>query len=157
MRAHAGEEHLYRPPRECPVCSEELHTIRLGCLNCGTELSGAFRSCEFCGLSDADLAVLKVFLVSRGTMREVERHLGVSYPTARARFDELLGRLGYQGAEQPVESAPATASSSAEPAPPSAPAAPTGPDPRLATLQALAQGELDVETARTRLEPRADT
>ncbi len=137
-------EGFYRAPRDCPVCSEGLHTIRLGCSNCGTELSGAFASCEFCGLDDADRALLKVFLVSRGTMREVERHLGVSYPTARARFDELLARLGYR----------ASATTPAPPDPPSAPATPpAASDARLVTLQALARGELDVETARTQLHP----
>ena len=38
--------------------------------------------------------MLRVFLASRGNMKELERHLGVSYPTARARFDSLLGKLG---------------------------------------------------------------
>lgn len=141
---------LYRAPRDCPVCSEELHTIRLGCSNCGTELSGAFGSCEFCGMTDADRALLKVFLVSRGTMREVEKHLGVSYPTARIRFDELLGRLGYL---PPSESA---ASGPSAPTPPPDGGV-DGPDPRLATLQALARGEVDVETARQRLRPGTPT
>jgi hypothetical protein len=38
--------------------------------------------------------MLRVFLVSRGNMKELERFLGVSYPTARQRFAELLERLG---------------------------------------------------------------
>jgi hypothetical protein len=35
-----------------------------------------------------------VFLTSRGNLKEVEKHLGVSYPTARSRFNDLLDRLG---------------------------------------------------------------
>ena len=38
--------------------------------------------------------LLRVFLASRGNMREVEKHLGVSYPTARQRFADLLAKLG---------------------------------------------------------------
>ena len=38
--------------------------------------------------------MLRVFLSSRGNLREVEKHLGVSYPTARLRFAELLEKLG---------------------------------------------------------------
>jgi len=38
--------------------------------------------------------MLRVFLSSRGNLREVEKHLGVSYPTARVRFAELLEKLG---------------------------------------------------------------
>ena len=45
-------------------------------------------------LSDEDRGVLRVFLASRGNMKELERHLGVSYPTARARFDTLLAKIG---------------------------------------------------------------
>src|SRR5690242_21348337 len=67
---------------------------RLSCPACATELSGAFVTCEFCGLTDEDREVLRVFLASRGNMKELERHLGVSYPTARARFDDLLRKLG---------------------------------------------------------------
>ncbi len=49
--------------------------------------------------------MLRVFLVSRGNMRELERYLGVSYPTARQRFAELLVRLGLEGpgTEQPID------------------------------------------------------
>ena len=31
-------------------------------------------------------------------MKELERHLGVSYPTARSRFDAVLSRLGIEAA-----------------------------------------------------------
>jgi hypothetical protein len=50
--------------------------------------------------------LLRVFLASRGNLREVEKHLGVSYPTARARFTSLLIKLGLGGgdAEAPVMS-----------------------------------------------------
>jgi hypothetical protein len=80
------------------VCSHRLATTRLGCPHCGTEISGAFVSCAYCGLSDDDLDLLRVFLVSRGNMKDLERHLGVSYPTARQRFADVLRRLGLEDA-----------------------------------------------------------
>lgn len=86
--------HDHRAPSECPVCGDHLAVTRLGCGSCGSELGGIFSSCEFCALDAKDLDTLKVFLVSRGNMREVERHLGVSYPTARQRFAQVLNRLG---------------------------------------------------------------
>jgi hypothetical protein len=94
---------VHRPPNECPVCRQNLAITRLGCPACGTELSGAFRQCAFCRLSEEDLETLRVFLVSRGNMREVERHLGVSYPTARQRFTELLIRLGMDDGKGDVD------------------------------------------------------
>jgi hypothetical protein len=86
----------HRPPRDCPVCSHQLALTGLGCPSCGTEISGGFAPCAYCGLSDDDLEMLRVFLTSRGNMKDLERHLGVSYPTARQRFSELLGRLGLE-------------------------------------------------------------
>lgn len=83
-----------RPPVTCPVCGGRLVVRGLGCDECGTELSGRFAPCDFCGLGDEDRDLLRVFLTARGNMKELERHLGVSYPTARARFDSILGRLG---------------------------------------------------------------
>lgn len=90
---------LFHAPADCPVCGDQLITIRKGCLHCGTEIAGEFASCDFCALTDAELALLKVFLVSRGNLREVEKHLQVSYPTARARLDAVLAKLGLDPAD----------------------------------------------------------
>jgi hypothetical protein len=84
----------HRPPSDCPVCGDQLAVTRLGCGSCGTELAGVFRSCEFCALTETETEMLRVFLASRGNLREVEKHLGVSYPTARQRFASLLTKLG---------------------------------------------------------------
>lgn len=89
-----GHEHA--APRDCPVCGERLAVTRLGCPGCGSELSGRFAPCPYCGLGEADRQLLRVFLVSRGNMKELERFLGVSYPTARQRFADLLARLGFE-------------------------------------------------------------
>lgn len=84
----------YGAPADCPVCGDHLLVTRLGCESCGSELSGLFSPCDYCALDDADSELLRVFLISRGNMRELEKHLGVSYPTARARFTTLLQTLG---------------------------------------------------------------
>jgi hypothetical protein len=133
---------------------------QLGCPTCGTGLSGQFRSCEFCGLDEAERDVLRVFLSSRGNMKELERHLGVSYPTARARFDDLLRALGLTAGSGPGPvGVPATAPGARAgdvPAPAGGGAPGTTPpddgvDPRLDTLQAVARGDLGVDDARRRL------
>ena len=117
-----------RPPANCPVCSARLATTRLTCPSCSTELSGSFTSCEFCVLTNDDRDVLRVFLSSRGNMKELERHLGVSYPTARARFDSLLSKIGI---DRPA----------AAPAP-----------SRVELMEQVARGEIDIEEALSRLE-----
>ena len=60
-------------PRNCPVCGDRLALTRLSCHACGTELSGSFAACEFCAMGTDDLALLRVFLASRGNLKEVER------------------------------------------------------------------------------------
>jgi hypothetical protein len=93
--------------------------------------------------------MLRVFLASRGNMRDLERHLGVSYPTARARFDDLLRRLGLAngGAAGPVPAAASAPDSTGS----AGSASSISEAERLATLQSLAEGAVDVETARQRL------
>jgi hypothetical protein len=114
----------HRPPTRCPVCGDTLALTRLQCPSCATELSGAFATCEFCALSDEQRDLLRVFLASRGNLKEIERHLGVSYPTARARVNDLLVALGL-----------------GEPKP----------DPQLDVLQSLARGDIDVDEALGKL------
>lgn len=96
MPDRAKRPSVYRPPTDCPVCGDRLVTTRLGCASCGSELAGHFEPCEFCALSPHELEVLRVFLASRGNIRELEKHLGVSYPTARHRLSAMLRRLGLE-------------------------------------------------------------
>lgn len=95
---------LYRAPAECPVCGKDLIIIRKGCTHCGSELAGEFTSSPYDRLDSAEHELLRVFLTSRGNLREVEKHLQVSYPTARARFDALLVKLGMNPDAQPTPS-----------------------------------------------------
>jgi len=117
----------HRPPRSCPVCGEPLHVTRLSCHSCGTELSGDFETCEFCAMGSDDRELLKIFLGSRGNMKALERQLGVSYPTARARLDSVLAKLGIEPGGGSAQDSP------------------------LELLQALARGEVDVDEAAARL------
>jgi hypothetical protein len=103
-RSRRPQETEHRAPSDCPVCGAQLAVIRLGCASCGSELAGVFRTCEFCALNDKEIDMLRVFLASRGNLREVEKHLGVSYPTARLRFAELLEKLGLGEATEPETS-----------------------------------------------------
>lgn len=117
------------------MCGEGLTLTRLGCPACGTELSGSFQACDFCSLSTADREMLGVFLSSRGNMKDLERHLGVSYPTARSRFDAMLGRLGLGPPAGEPEGPPAPAGSAG------------AEESRVAVLERLARGEIDVDQA----------
>jgi hypothetical protein len=108
------------------VCADALVITGLGCPSCGTGITGAFATCSYCALADEDHEALRAFLVSRGNMRELAAHLGVSYPTARQRYADLLERLGL--------------------------AAPPGPGPERAQVLAdLAAGAISVDEAEAAL------
>jgi hypothetical protein len=79
----------------CPVCSNELAVTRLHCRSCGTTLEGDFSVGRFGRLNRDQLALLESFLRSRGNLREMERELGISYPTVRSRVEALVRALGF--------------------------------------------------------------
>src|SRR4029079_19524445 len=78
----------------CPVCSHELSVTRLNCAECGTTLEGSFSVGRFGRLNRDQMSLLESFLRSRGNLREMERELGLSYPTIRGRVDALVRALG---------------------------------------------------------------
>jgi hypothetical protein len=79
----------------CPVCSNELAVTRLQCRSCGTSLEGDFSVGRFGRLTREQLSLLESFLRSRGNLREMERELGISYPTVRSRVEALVRALGF--------------------------------------------------------------
>ncbi len=78
----------------CPICSHELAVTRLHCGHCGTTLDGDFSVGRFGRLSREQLALMESFLRSRGNLRDMERELGISYPTVRNRVEALVRALG---------------------------------------------------------------
>jgi hypothetical protein len=132
---------LYRAPAECPVCGDDLIIIRKGCTHCGSELAGEFASSPYDRLDAAEHELLRVFLTSRGNLREVEKHLQVSYPTARARFDALLVKLGMNPDAQPGPPQPE------DPAPAEQQGETTTATPQEQILARVAAGEISAEIA----------
>ena len=80
----------------CPVCSEALRVTRLECDSCGTRVEGTFALGRFHSLTPEQLQFLETFVRVRGNIKDVERELGVSYPTARARLDAVIRALGFE-------------------------------------------------------------
>ena len=82
---------------KCPVCQAGLRVTELTCPECRTKIVSDLATCEFCNLSPDLLLLLRSFLTARGNIKEVERDLGISYPTVRKRLDDLLAKLGLEG------------------------------------------------------------
>jgi hypothetical protein len=121
----------------CPVCSSELAVTRLHCRSCGTTLEGDFSVGRFGRLNRDQLALLESFLRSRGNLRDMERELGISYPTVRSRVEALVRALGFGPRADAAETD--EADDATETTPP--------PRTRGEVLEALARHELTAEEA----------
>lgn len=85
----------FKAPGCCPVCNKELKISKLTCNFCHTKLEGEFSACKFCRLPADQLEFLEVFIKSRGNIKDVEKELGISYPTVRNRLEGVIQALGY--------------------------------------------------------------
>ncbi|MEZ4521922.1 MAG: DUF2089 domain-containing protein [Thermomicrobiales bacterium] len=84
------------PIEHCISCGGQLEIRELHCRECDITIRGRFPMegrGPFARLSDDQLAFLHLFVTSRGNMSDVERSLGVSYPTVRAKLDDLIAAL----------------------------------------------------------------
>ena len=85
----------YKMPHRCPVCDHEMRISKLTCTHCPTKIEGDFSSCKFCRLPAEQLIFMEAFIKCRGNIKEVEKELGISYPTVRSRLDSVIETLGY--------------------------------------------------------------
>lgn len=81
-------------PTKCPSCDGGMLITEMACAKCKTSIKGSFELNELATLSEDNLAFLKVFIAARGSIKEVERSLGISYPTVRAKLDVLIKAMG---------------------------------------------------------------
>jgi hypothetical protein len=86
---------------KCPICSEQLKVVRLECDSCGTRMEGSFSLGRFHALSADQLEFLETFIRARGNFKDIERELGISYPTVRSRLDAMIRALGFPSQAEP--------------------------------------------------------
>ena len=86
---------------KCPICSEQLKVVRLECDSCGTRMEGSFSLGRFHTLSPDQLEFLETFIRARGNFKDIERELGISYPTVRSRLDAMIRALGFPSQAEP--------------------------------------------------------
>lgn len=141
---------MYEVSGRCPVCGGQMTVTRLECGTCHSTLEGQFavsasgrptgeRGVSFGRLerlSAEQLEFVEIFLRSRGIIKNVEAILDISYPTVKARLNNIIETLGFQVEEEM-------------------------PDPerrreRREILQDLAQGKISTEEAHRRLAAEND-
>lgn len=86
---------MRKPLSQCPICGGQLEPVKLKCVSCDLTLEGRLPASRLALLSPDQQQFVEVFLVTRGNIKEVEKELGISYPTVRKRLDEIAQALGY--------------------------------------------------------------
>ena len=108
-------------PNRCPACGNALVIESLRCPACRTAVEGHYALSRFLLLNPEQMQFCEVFLRCRGNLKDVGAMIGISYPTARNRLDDLLMALGYESR--------------------------TAKDERLEVLERLTKGEINHEQA----------
>lgn len=85
----------YKIISKCPVCNSKLFATKLKCKKCETVIENEFELSKFSYLSLEQLNFIEVFIKCRGNIKDVEKELGISYPTVRSKLDDVISALGY--------------------------------------------------------------
>jgi hypothetical protein len=117
---------------KCPACGKSIVITELKCPHCNLVMQGEFTGGAFSALSEDQFTFIRAFLKVRGNLSELEKVLGISYPTIRNKLDEINTVL------ELAEAQPAAT-------------APTGGNDRKAILQQVSEGRLSTAEALQRI------
>jgi hypothetical protein len=79
----------------CPVCTETMEITELTCPSCKTQLKGTFKATNLNRLTKEQLQFVEIFVKCRGSIKEVEKELKISYPTVRSRLEQVISAMGF--------------------------------------------------------------
>ncbi len=104
----------------CNSCGQPMEIKRLECADCGISTEGEFEVPPLARLSAEDQVFVHAFVRYHGSIKKMEKLLGVSYPTVKNRLRAITAEL-----DRSFEAPSANAK----------------------ILQALADGEITIEEA----------
>ncbi|MFH1369340.1 MAG: DUF2089 family protein [Elusimicrobiota bacterium] len=77
----------------CPGCDGPVKVREVYCEKCGLTLRGDFPPDTFSGLSSDEQEFVFAFVLNDGSIKDMARYLGKSYPTVRNMLDGIIHRL----------------------------------------------------------------
>ncbi|MFC2100352.1 DUF2089 family protein [Bacteroidota bacterium] len=80
-------------PIFCPSCNERLHVKSMHCTNCQTNVEGSYELPVLLNLSAEEQVFIMNFVKASGSLKEMAKHLKLSYPTVRNRLDDLIKKI----------------------------------------------------------------
>ena len=82
-----------RLPLRCPACDAPLKVAKMVCDQCGTEVSGVFDLPVLTRLTEEEQRFMLEFVKASGSLKDMAKQMGVSYPTVRNYLDDLIEKL----------------------------------------------------------------
>lgn len=80
-------------PTSCPSCGHLLGVRALECPACQTVVQGDFDLAPLNRLSPEEQEFVLEFIKASGSLKELAKQYGVSYPTVRNRLDSLIEHM----------------------------------------------------------------
>ncbi|MBT7608310.1 MAG: DUF2089 family protein [Bacteriovoracaceae bacterium] len=77
----------------CPQCQKMMEPVTLGCGNCNLKVSGSFEAHPLMNLTPDELHFLHIFIHCEGKIIEMEKALGISYPTVKSKLNKLKKKI----------------------------------------------------------------
>jgi len=132
---------MLRQITQCPVCDAPVQVTELSCTSCDTRLHGVFPAPPLARIPAEHQRFIETFVMCRGVIRDVERELGISYPTVRAKLDAAVSALESVLVPEPssISSLPSVSS---VPSVPSVPSMPNRDENRRHLLRAVEEGRI---------------
>lgn len=80
-------------PIICPSCENALRVSQMKCDNCDTEVNGNYDLPLYLKLSRDEQDFILEFFLSSGSIKEMAKQAGNSYPTMRNKMDDLIEKI----------------------------------------------------------------
>ncbi|MFC6268040.1 DUF2089 family protein [Frigoriflavimonas asaccharolytica] len=80
-------------PIICPSCENTLNVSQLKCSNCKTSVNGDYELPLLMKLSHENQAFILDFFLSSGSIKEMAKQAGLSYPTMRNKMDDMIDEI----------------------------------------------------------------
>ena len=77
-------------PLKCPACQNNIYISELICPSCQSIVRGKFPFLPLSNLTSGQVEFIKIFILCRGNIKEVEKEMKISYPTVRNKLDEVI-------------------------------------------------------------------
>lgn len=80
-------------PIVCPSCESALQVSQMKCNNCETTVSGNYELPLYLQLTREEQEFILSFFLSSGSIKEMVKQAGNSYPTMRNKMDDLIEKI----------------------------------------------------------------